>query len=107
MCVSTGTTIEVSVSNNLNCPSSNMSSGIIYDSNSTVSPVSETKSEYSYFQYHCNPTTLIVIAGVNTSSLKYNKIKLGKAINNKIIAGKIVQIISNVCPCLKYLYANL
>jgi len=84
-----------------------MSSGIIYDSNSIVSPVSETKSEYSYFQYHCKPTTLIVIAGVKTSSHKYNNIKLGNAINNNITAGNIVHIISNVCPCLKYLYANL
>jgi hypothetical protein len=73
-----------------------MSSGITYDSYSTVSPVSDTKSEYSYFQYHCKPTTLIVIAGVKTSSLKYNKMKLGKAIKRRIIAGKIVQIISNV-----------
>jgi hypothetical protein len=80
-----------------------MSSGIIYDSYSIVSPLSETKSEYSYFQYHCNPTTLIVIAGVNTSSHKYNNIKLGKAISNKIIAGNNVHIISNVCPCLRYL----
>ena len=37
------------------------SSGITYDSYSTVSPVSDTKSEYSYFQYHCNPTTFTVI----------------------------------------------
>jgi hypothetical protein len=80
-----------------------MSSGITYDSYSTVSPVSDTKSEYSYFQYHCNPTTFTVIAGVNTSSHKYNNMKLGKAINNNITAGNIVHIISKVCPCLIYL----
>ncbi|CQB89021.1 hypothetical protein GCM10025768_28380 [Microbacterium pseudoresistens] len=75
-----------------------MSSGITYDSNSIVSPIESTKSEYSYFQYHCNPITLIVIAGVNTSSHKYNNMNEGKAINNNITAGKIVHIISITCP---------
>jgi hypothetical protein len=54
------------------------------------------KSEYSYFQYHCKPIALIVIAGEITSSHKYNKMNEGKAIINKITAGKIVQIISIV-----------
>jgi hypothetical protein len=61
------------------------------------------KSEYSYFQYHCNPIALIVIAGEITSSHKYNNINEGKAITNNTTAGNIVQIISIVCPCTKYL----
>jgi hypothetical protein len=42
--------------------------------------------------------TLIVIAGVNTSSHRYNRMNDGKAISNRIIAGKIVQMISITCP---------
>lgn len=36
--------------------------------------------------------------GLLFSSNKYNNFKEGKAINNKMIAGIIVQIISIVCP---------
>lgn len=45
------------MSDNLNWPSSNLSSGITYDSRSTVSSESDTKSEYFYFQYHYKPIT--------------------------------------------------
>jgi hypothetical protein len=56
------------------------------------------KSEYSYFQYHCNPIAFIVIAGAITSSHIYNNIKLGNAIINNITAGNVVHTISINCP---------
>lgn len=65
---------------------------IIYESNSKL------KLEYSYFQYHWWPIVLIEINGLLVSSNKYKSFKDGKAINNKIIPGTIVQIISIVCP---------
>nr|YP_010412013.1 cytochrome c oxidase subunit 2 [Auricularia villosula]URP31173.1 cytochrome c oxidase subunit 2 [Auricularia villosula] len=53
------------------------------------------------------PTALIVIVGEITSSNMYSKLKLGWAINIKIIAGVIVHTSSTVVPCVKYLYDNL
>jgi hypothetical protein len=41
----------------------------MYESNSTASRSSLTKSEYSYDQYHWCPTTLTVIVGEITSFL--------------------------------------
>jgi hypothetical protein len=41
------------------------------------------------------------------SSIKYNNFNDGKAINNKINAGIIVQIISIICPDKKYRLINL
>jgi hypothetical protein len=63
------------------------------------------KSEYSYFQYHCNPIAFIVIAGAITSSHIYNNMKLGNAIINNITAGNVVHTISINCPWFIYLYA--
>lgn len=64
----------------------------MYESNSKF------KFEYSYFQYHWWPIVLIEINGLLVSSIKYNSLSDGNAINNKIIAGTTVQIISIVCP---------
>ena len=70
--------------------------GIIYESNSIL-----WKSEYSYLQYHWCPIDFKVIKGLFNSSNKYNKRKEGKAIKIKVIAGKIVQINSIICPSSK------
>lgn len=62
------------------------------------------KFVYSYCQYHWWPIDFNEIKGLLTSSNKYNNCKEGKAINNKIIAGKTVQIISINCPDKKFLF---
>lgn len=56
------------------------------------------KFEYSYFQYHWWPIVLIEMKGLFVSSNKYKIFNDGNAINNKIIAGTTVQMISIVCP---------
>jgi hypothetical protein len=43
-----------------------------------------------------------VIAGLLTSSNKYNSRREGRAIKIKVTAGKIVQITSIVCPSKRY-----
>ena len=52
------------------------------------------KSEYSYLQYHWWPIALRVILGCLTSSVKYNRRRDGRARNSRIMAGRIVQIVS-------------
>ena len=59
------------------------------------------KSEYSYLQYHWCPTVLIVTLGLLISSNIYKSCKEGNAIKINTIAGRIVQIISIVCPSNK------
>jgi hypothetical protein len=44
--------------------------------------------------------------GNKISSIKYNNLKEGKAININIIAGIIVHTISNIEPCVKYFNEN-
>lgn len=76
--------------------------GIIYESNSIF-----LKSEYSYLQYHWCPIVLMEIEGRLISSSKYKIRREGKAINKSTIAGRIVQIISIVCPWSKNRLFNL
>ena len=45
-----------------------------------------------------------MIAGSITSSIRYNNLKLGKAIATNTNAGVTVQINSITVPCVKYLY---
>jgi hypothetical protein len=65
----------------------------IYESNSIF-----LKSEYSYLQYHWCPIDFKEIAGLLISSNRYKIRNDGNAINKRTIAGRIVQIISIVCP---------
>lgn len=76
--------------------------GIMYASNSILG-----KSEYSYDQYHWWPIVLIVIAGVFTSSSRYNARNEGRAMKTKINAGMIVQINSIICPSYSFTFVNL
>ena len=54
------------------------------------------KSEYSYLQYHCRPIAFKVTLGLFTSSSRYRRRSDGRAMKIKIIAGRIVQIVSMV-----------
>lgn len=74
----------------------------MYESNSTWG-----KSEYSYDQYHWCPIVLIVIAGVFTSSRRYNARRDGKAIKIKIKAGMMVQTSSINCPSYSLILVKL
>ena len=61
----------------------------IYESNSSF-----VKSEYSYLQYHWCSTAFNVKTGLCTSSIKYSSRREGIAINTKMIAGAMVQMVS-------------
>ena len=65
------------------------------------------KLSYEYLQYHWWPVALIVINGFTISSIRYNKHRDGIAINSKIIAGIIVQIISMLWDSFSKRYWNL
>jgi len=52
------------------------------------------KSVYSYLQYHWCPIALRVILGFLISSVRYSRRRDGRARNKRIIAGKIVQMVS-------------
>lgn len=88
-----GKIVRLSTSNNRNSFIFRLFVGIIYESNSIF-----LKSEYSYLQYHWWPIDFNVIAGLLISSSMYKSRNEGRAINIKTIAGKIVQIISIICP---------
>jgi len=60
------------------------------------------KSEYSYLQYHWCPMALSVILGCLTSSVKYSSRSDGRAKNRRIIAGRIVQIVSICWASMRY-----
>lgn len=76
--------------------------GVIYESNSKF-----LKSEYSYDQYHWCPIVLIEIKGLLISSSKYNSRNDGRAIKINVMAGRIVQINSIVCPSKRNRLFNL
>ena len=65
----------------------------MYESNSSF-----LKSDYSYLQYHWCPTVFSVITGLWISSIKYCSRRDGIAVNTKMTAGAIVQIVSIICP---------
>ena len=56
------------------------------------------KSEHPYLQYHWCPNAFNVKTGLCTSSIKYSNRREDIAINTKIIAGAIVQMVSIICP---------
>lgn len=63
----------------------------MYESNEIVVG---SKSEYSYDQYHWCPITFKVNIGDFSSSIKYKRWRDGMARKRRVMAGKIVQIVS-------------
>jgi len=53
-------------------------------------------SRYSYDQYHCRPIALMEVCGFGISSIRYRSRRDGRARKIRIIAGRIVQIVSRV-----------
>lgn len=102
ICEFIGKTVRLSTSSNRNLLFSISLTGVMYESNSR-----SWKSEYSYFQYHWCPITLIVIIGLLISSIMYNNRSDGSAIKISVIAGSKVHNISIVCPSNKYRLINL
>jgi len=64
----------------------------MYESNSNF-----VKSEYSQLQYNWCPTVCSVITGLRISSIKYSRHRDGIAINTKVTAAAIVQIVPIIC----------
>lgn len=93
ICEWNGRTTRLSTSSSRN-PFIGRSFGlIIYESNSSF-----LKSEYSYFQYHWWPIDFKVSEGLQISSRRYRSRREGRAINTRVTAGIMVQIISINCP---------
>ena len=90
-----------STSSRRNWPIFNSSVGNIYESNSRC-----IKSEYSYLQYHWCPIVLMVIPGVEISSIKYRRRREGRARNKSTIAGRMVQIVSISCASIILLHVK-
>lgn len=86
-----GSTARLSTSRRRNPPLGRSCSCSMYESNAIVEV---SKSEYSYDQYHWWPITLRVNMGDFSSSIRYSRWSEGIARNSKVIAGRIVQIVS-------------